>query len=606
MRSIFLTITMVLSAFNSFSANDLHSFAKPKEAVITHLSLSIEVDMDKQIISGVANYTIEKSANATLIWFDTKQLNIEKVLLNENVKTNFQLSPEKPFLGRGLSVNITADTKTVSIYYSTTKESAALQWLTPEQTEGKNAPFLFTQGQAILTRTWIPIQDSPGIRFSWDAKVKVPTTLLAVMSAQNPKQKNETGEYTFRMVEPVPAYLIALAVGDLHFITLSERTGVYAESDMVGKASDELMEMEQMLVSAEKLYGTYQWGRYDVIVLPPSFPFGGMENPRLTFATPTIIAGDRSLISLVAHELAHSWSGNLVTNATWDDFWLNEGFTVYFERRIMESISGKEYADMLAVLGYQDLLETVVDLGDTSSATKLKLNLKDKDPDDGMSDIAYEKGYFFLQYLENILARTSFDLFLNEYFKTYAFKTITTEEFLIFLNKKFPGKLDPSQIDEWIYKPGLPKTLNKPVSLRFDLVDQELSRFAEQSIKAEKLITKNWSTHEWIRFIRKLPATLPMNKMIELDNAFSFTQSKNAEIQFAWFMQAIQHDYAKADDAIISFLSSIGRRKFVLPLYKALFSNSRTAQLAKDTYVKLKTGYHSVTQQSVDEVFSIK
>ena len=606
MRSIFLTITMVLSAFNSFSANDLHSFAKPKEAVITHLSLSIEVDMDKQIISGVANYTIEKSANATLIWFDTKQLNIEKVLLNENVKTNFQLSPEKPFLGRGLSVNITADTKTVSIYYSTTKESAALQWLTPEQTEGKNAPFLFTQGQAILTRTWIPIQDSPGIRFSWDAKVKVPTTLLAVMSAQNPKQKNETGEYTFRMVEPVPAYLIALAVGDLHFITLSERTGVYAESDMVGKASDELMEMEQMLVSAEKLYGTYQWGRYDVIVLPPSFPFGGMENPRLTFATPTIIACDRSLISLVAHELAHSWSGNLVTNATWDDFWLNEGFTVYFERRIMESISGKEYADMLAVLGYQDLLETVVDLGDTSSATKLKLNLKDKDPDDGMSDIAYEKGYFFLQYLENILGRTSFDLFLNEYFKTYAFKTITTEEFLIFLNKKFPGKLDPSQIDEWIYKPGLPKTLNKPVSLRFDLVDQELSRFAEQSIKAEKLITKNWSTHEWIRFIRKLPATLPMNKMIELDNAFSFTQSKNAEIQFAWFMQAIQHDYAKADDAIISFLSSIGRRKFVLPLYKALFSNSRTAQLAKDTYVKLKTGYHSVTQQSVDEVFSIK
>ena len=597
---------MVLSAFNSFSANDLHSFAKPKEAVITHLSLSIEVDMDKQIISGVANYTIEKSANATLIWFDTKQLNIEKVLLNENVKTNFQLSPEKPFLGRGLSVNITADTKTVSIYYSTTKESAALQWLTPEQTEGKNAPFLFTQGQAILTRTWIPIQDSPGIRFSWDAKVKVPPTLLAVMSAQNPKQKNETGEYTFRMVEPVPAYLIALAVGDLHFITLSERTGVYAESDMVGKASDELMEMEQMLVSAEKLYGTYQWGRYDVIVLPPSFPFGGMENPRLTFATPTIIAGDRSLISLVAHELAHSWSGNLVTNATWDDFWLNEGFTVYFERRIMESISGKEYADMLAVLGYQDLLETVVDLGDTSSATKLKLNLKDKDPDDGMSDIAYEKGYFFLQYLENILGRTSFDLFLNEYFKTYAFKTITTEEFLIFLNKKFPGKLDPSQIDEWIYKPGLPKTLNKPVSLRFDLVDQELSRFAEQSIKAEKLITKNWSTHEWIRFIRKLPATLPMNKMIELDNAFSFTQSKNAEIQFAWFMQAIQHDYAKADDAIISFLSSIGRRKFVLPLYKALFSNSRTAQLAKDTYVKLKTGYHSVTQQSVDEVFSIK
>jgi len=597
---------MVLSAYYSFSANDLHSFAKPKEAVITHMSLSIDVDMEKQIIRGIASYTIEKSANATLIWFDTKQLNIEKVLLNENIKTNFQLSPEKPFLGRGLSVNITPDTKTVSIYYSTTKESAALQWLKPEQTEGKNAPFLFTQGQAILTRTWIPIQDSPGIRISWDAKVKVPPTLLPVMSAQNPKQKNETGEYTFRMVEPVPAYLIALAVGDLHFITLSDRTGVYAEADMIGRASDELMEMDKMLESAEKLYGTYQWGRYDVIVLPPSFPFGGMENPRLTFATPTIIAGDRSLISLVAHELAHSWSGNLVTNATWDDFWLNEGFTVYFERRIMESISGKEYADMLAVLGYQDLLETIEDFGDTSSATKLKLNLKDKDPDDGMSDIAYEKGYFFLQYLESKLGRTSFDLFLNEYFKNYAFRTITTEEFLGFLNKKFAGKLDPSQIDEWIYKPGLPKTLNKPVSVRFEMVDKELSRFIDQSTKADKLETKNWSTHEWIRFIRNLPKSIPINRMIELDNAFSFTQSKNAEIQFAWYIQAIQHDYTKADNAIISFLSSVGRRKFVLPLFKALFSNNRTTQLAKDTYIKLKEGYHSVTQQSVDEVFSIK
>ena len=606
MRSIILTITMVLCALNSYSSKDFHSFAKPKEAVISHLSLSIEVDMDKQIISGVANYTIEKASTATMIWFDTKQLNIEKVLLNENVKTNFQLSPEKPFLGRGLSVNITADTKTVSIYYSTTKESAALQWLTPEQTESKNAPFLFTQGQAILTRTWIPIQDSPGIRFSWDAKVKVPPTLLALMSAQNPKQKNETGEYTFRMVEPVPAYLIALAVGDLYFVTLSERTGVYAESEVVGKASDEWMEMETMLVSAEQLYGPYKWGRYDVIVLPPSFPFGGMENPRLTFVTPTIITGDRSLISLIAHELAHSWSGNLVTNATWDDFWLNEGFTVYFERRIMEAISGKEYADMLAVLGYQDLLETIEDLGDTSSATKLKLNLKDKDPDEGMSDIAYEKGYLFLQYLENKLGRTSFDLFLNEYFNTYAFKTITTEEFIGFLNKKFASKLNPAEINEWIYKPGLPKPLIKPKSVRFDLVDVELNRFIDESIKADKLLTKSWSTHEWIRFIRILPISITNSHMLELDKAFLFTNSKNAEIQFAWYIKAIQHNYTQADNAIVQFLSSVGRRKFVLPLYKELYANTRTSVLAKETYNKYKLTYHSVTQQSVDEVFSTK
>lgn len=597
---------MVLCALISNSANDLHSFAKPKEAVITHLSLSIDVDMEKKSIKGIANYTIEKALNASVIWFDTKQLNIEKVTLNNGIKTDFQLTAEKPFIGNGLSVNIKPDTKTVSIYYSTTSESAALQWLSPEQTESKTAPFLFTQGQAILTRTWIPIQDSPGIRFSWDAKVKVPISLMPLMSAQNPVQRNETGEYTFRMIEPVPAYLIALAVGDLYFVPLGDRTGVYAESEMIGRASDELLELEKMLESAEKLYGTYQWGRYDVLILPPAFPFGGMENPRLTFATPTIITGDRSLISLVAHELAHSWSGNLVTNATWDDFWLNEGFTVYFERRIMEAISGKDYSDMLSVLGYQDLIETINELGDTSSSTKLKLNLKDKDPDDGMTDIAYEKGYFFLKFLENKIGRANFDLFLNEYFKSYAFKTITTEEFIVFLNKKFPGKFNVQEINEWVYKPGLPSSLSVPSSSRFNSVDEVLLKFINNSSKAKDLETKGWSTHEWLRFIRKLPATITVDQVKELDKAFLFTNSRNAEVQFAWFIQVLQHDYPEADQAILNFLSRIGRRKFVLPLYKSLYKNIRTSELAKETYIKLKSNYHSVTQQSVDEVFSIK
>ncbi|MDQ3536123.1 MAG: M1 family aminopeptidase/hydrolase [Bacteroidota bacterium] len=409
---------------NNIPVKDEHSYSDPNTAVVRHLEWNAKVDFVNKIISGTAKLDIEKSPEADKIILDTKNLNINRVLLNNGNEATYYKGSENKILGAPLAISITPETTSIIVEYSTNPGAEALQWLEPNQTAGGEKPFLFTQSQAILARSWIPLQDSPGIRFTYKAIVQVPDDLMALMSAENPQSKKDDGIYTFTMEQPIPAYLMALTVGDINFQPIGARTGVYAEPSILSSAAYEFAKMEDMLLVAEKLYGAYKWDRYDVIVLPPSFPFGGMENPRLTFATPTILAGDRSLTSLVAHELAHSWSGNLVTNATWNDFWLNEGFTVYFERRIMEEINGSSYSEMLAALGYQDLIETVDELEASGKGedTRLKLNLSDRDPDEGVSDIAYEKGYFFLRNVEELVGRNKFDEFLNNYFSQYAFK----------------------------------------------------------------------------------------------------------------------------------------------------------------------------------------
>ena len=302
----------------------------PDEAVVTHLNWDANVNFELNKIQATAVLTIKTSSEAKQLILDTKDLTINSVMNGNNETLNFVLGETQPHLGTPLIIGITPKTKNVTISYETSEKAEALQWLEPSQTTDKAFPFLFTQSQAILARSWIPIQDSPGIRFTYNAQVKVPTELLAMMSASNPTEKNESGVYNFEMKQAIPAYLMALAVGDVQFSSLGQRSGVYAEPSVLAKSATEFEDLEKMISAAEELYGPYRWDRYDLIVLPSSFPFGGMENPRLTFATPTILAGDKSLTSLVAHELAHSWSGNLVTNANWNDFWLNEGFTVLF------------------------------------------------------------------------------------------------------------------------------------------------------------------------------------------------------------------------------------------------------------------------------------
>ncbi len=585
---------------------DPHSFSDPAEAVITHLDLDIVADFDHKVLFGSANYTIETAPDASEIIFDTDDgLEIKSVTLDNGQEATYRLGEEDDLLGRPLIVEIDPGTERVSIRYSTTPRAAALQWLEPQLTAGGKFPFLYSQGQAILTRSWIPIQDSPGIRITYTAEVTVPGNMLAVMSASNPQEKNETGTYTFRMEQPIPPYLMAIAAGNLAFASISDRTGVYAEPPTLDAAAYEFGNMDSMLISAEELYGPYLWDRFDVLVLPPAFPFGGMENPRLTFATPTILAGDRSLTSLIAHELAHSWSGNLVTNATWDDFWLNEGFTVYFERRIMEELYGKEYAEMLASLGLQDLKEDIDDLGPESEDTHLKLDLKGRNPDEGMTDIAYEKGYFFLRLIEETVGRDTFDRFLKTYFNDHKWETITSKQFLEYLDRHLLRPTDTNlNVDEWVYGPGLPDNCPEVEARRFVQVLKAQQDFLSGNMPAGELNTGQWSTHEWLYFIRKMPRDTESEKLRSLDRAYGLSESGNSEIQAAWYELSIYSGYSKVNiDRIEQFLIEVGRRKFLTPLYKGL-KNTDQLDKARAIYKKARPGYHSVSRNTLDDILN--
>ncbi|WP_420572836.1 leukotriene A4 hydrolase C-terminal domain-containing protein [Kordia sp.] len=586
-------------------ATDTHSYAMPNEAVAKHLMLAIDVNFDKKIITGTATYTIE-STNATEIVFDAKNLKIHKTTV-DGKEVEFTLGTNDVVLGQPLSIPIKGNSKKVAIHYETTDKTEALQFLNPQQTADKTHPFLLTQGQAILTRTWIPIQDSPQLRLTYSAKVKVPKDLLAIMSAENPKAKSDDGHYNFEMKQPISPYLIALAVGDLVYKEISPRTGVYAEKSMIDKVHYEFGDMEKMVNAAESLYGAYAWDQFDVVVVPPSFPFGGMENPRLTFATPTVIAGDRSLTSLVAHELAHSWSGNLVTNATWDDFWLNEGFTVYFEMRIMEALYGKEYANMLASIGRQDLAEEIENFKDSPEATHLKLDLKGKNPDDGMNSIAYDKGYLFLRTLEEKVGREKMDVFLKEYFNKHAFSTMTTEKFVTYLHTELLAKNNVEfNTDIWIYKAGIPENASKIVSDKFQNVENAIIEWQNGTLNEADLCKKNWNIQQKIHFIRNIPKDISIEKFTALDNACNFSNATNSYIAMVWFEQSINHDYHanNVDAQIENFLMTVGRRWYVSTLYKAFKRNDKLEE-AKRIYDKARSNYHSVTVNTIDEMLGV-
>ncbi len=584
---------------------DSHSHASASAARITHLDLDITVDMAARAIHGVASYDIAPNGADTII-LDVDGLLVDQVLVDD-AKAAFSLG-DSSFMGQALRIPIGPDSKRLAVTYRTSSDAKALQWLSPQQTADRVHPFLFTQGQAILTRTWIPIQDSPGIRLTYTARVKVPQELMAVMSASNPQEHSADGTYSFRMDQPIPAYLIALAVGDLAFERIGERTGIYAEQSVVKKAAWEFAEMERMLEAAEALYGPYRWERYDVIVLPPSFPFGGMENPRLTFATPTIIAGDRSLTALIAHEMAHSWSGNLVTNATWDDFWLNEGFTVYFENRICEAIYGKDRALMLQVLGRQDLEGTLSKLGKSGHGhdTHLRLHLEGRDPDDGMTDIAYEKGFAFLMLLESKVGREKFDAFLRTYFDRFAFQSMTTDRFLAYLDEELlkPNKVTVD-VAAWVDGPGLPKDALIPSYTGFTTVEQEVERW-QKGAGAKELNTADWNAFQWIHFLRHLPPGVSEDRLSDLDRTFGFSASGNAEILAAWYEQCIRNDHDAAYPGLDRFLTNVGRRKFLVPLYTELVNTEKGKVLAQTIYQHARPNYHAVSVRTLDELLAWK
>jgi leukotriene-A4 hydrolase len=597
-------------------AADPHSFGNLDQIRVHHVLLDLTVDFEHRILKGTAVLEYVRQAgcptDAPLV-LDTRDLTIGEVGLRKSestpqdfTPTTFHVDPPDPILGSRLTIKLNTSANQVRIQYQTAPTAGALQWLEPSLTAGKAKPFLFTQSQAIHARSWIPLQDSPAVRVTYIANIRVPKGLTAVMAAESRSAPGDMsqGLFHFVMTQPIPSYLIALAVGDLAFQPLGERTGVWAEPTVVKAAAYEFADVEKMVESAEKQFGPYRWGRYDILVLPPSFPFGGMENPRLTFATPTVLAGDRSLVSLVAHELAHSWSGNLVTNATWRDFWLNEGFTTYIERRIVEDIYGQVQADMEATLGLGELREEVRRLPQKDQI--LHVDLNGRDPDEGMTQIPYEKGSLFLRTLEQSYGRARFDAFLRAYFDEHVFQSITTADFVAFVRDRLlsqgPQSAQSIDLDAWLERPGLPGAFAEPKSSRLAAIDQNAKSWLLGSVATGKLGAGEWSTQEWLRFLQGLPEKLSVEKLTELDQAFGLTARGNSEIAHQWLLLSIRNDYRSADVRLESYLTSIGRRKLVLPLYRALLATPEGRKRADAIYVKARPTYHPITVDSIDRL----
>ncbi len=594
-------------------ARDAHSYSNPEHIRVRHVDLDLEVLFDRKVLKGASTLTIERvNSRADTLRLDTRDLKIIKAEASTDgtnfAPARFTLGAADKILGAPLTIELPAQATKVRIEYESSPKASGVQWLEPAQTAGKKHPYMFTQSQAIHARSWIPLQDSPGVRVTYSVRIQTPKQLRAVMSAESSPADGLTGNgqavYAFKMPQAIPPYLIALAVGDLSFKSLGPRTGVYTEPIMLDRAARELEDAEKMVIATEKLYGPYRWDRYDILVLPPSFPIGGMENPRLTFATPTILAGDKSLVSLIAHELAHSWSGNLVTNATWRDFWLNEGFTTYLERRIIEAIYGQRREEMEAALGLQTLQKEIADLEERDEI--LHIDLAGRDPDDGFTQLPYEKGALFLRHLEEAFGRERFDQFLKGYFDHFAFQSITTADFAKYLKENlFDSNSRPAlmvPVEEWIYKPGLPSNAPKPRSDAFARVEAQANEWLQGKTPAAGLQTKQWSTHEWLHFLHFLPQRLNTIKLKELDQTFGLTRTGNAEIAHQWLLISIRNRYEPAYPRLEEYLTSIGRQKLIKPLYEELVKTPDGRERAMKIYARARPGYHPIAQNSVDKI----
>ena len=604
----------VASVVRAAAPADTHSFANIQDFRTTHLALDLRADFTKQVLHGHADLHLERlSSEATQLVLDTRDLTIFRVelLASKPQSLKFALSERNATYGSALTVTLPASTYRafkLRVHYATSPKASGLQWLSPSQTAGKQQPFMYSQSQAVHARSWLPLQDTPQIRLTYEARVRTPKNLLAVMSADNDPSAERDGDYSFKMPQPIPSYLMALAIGDLSFKPIGARTGVYAEPSMLAASVDEFADVESMLVACEKLFGPYRWGRYDLLVLPPSFMWGGMENPRLSFITPTVIAGDRSLVSIIAHELAHSWSGNLVTNDSWDSVWLNEGFTTYLERRIVEVLYGADRRAMEDMLGMQSLQHDIADLQSKGRGdlTKLRVTLEGRDPDDAFSDVPYEKGRFFLGFLESRLGRERLDAFLRGYFDRFAFQSVSTAQFLEYFDAQILrvpyANVTKAEVLAWIDGPGLPVTASMPQSEAFAKVDAQRDAWLEGKRTAKQLDTAGWNAQQWLRLLKTLPADVSVGQLAELDAAFNFTTATNNMIAHSWLKNAIRAGYAPAYPRLETHLTAIGRRLLVKDLYEELVKTPDGAARARAIYVKARPLYQVPLAEQLDEL----
>lgn len=590
-------------------AKDVWTHAAPQVARVTHVDLNLDVDFTTRTLAGTAALDVLAAKGASEIILDVDDLEIESVTCPKGKPLRYTVSPREPELGSALTVQLDGNGR-ILIRYRSKPGASALQWLPPELTAGKQKPYLFSQGQPINNRSWIPTQDSPGIRQTWSATLTVPEGFVAVMSGD--RLDGEKGRpapdgkrsFRFRMDKPVPPYLIAFAVGDLAFKATGPRTGVWTEPAMLDAAANEVADIEKMIDAAQALYGPYRWGRYDMLVLPPSFPFGGMENPTLTFLTPTIITGDRSNTDVVAHELAHSWSGNLVTNATWSDSWLNEGFTTYFENRIMEALYGKERAAMYADLDWDGMQQDIADAGGPQApATRLH-----GEPGATFGQLDYFKGSTLLRTIEAAVGREHWDSYLRSYFDRHAFQPQTSAGFLADLRKnliKGDAALEAKlQLDRWVYQPGLPDNAVHVTSQTLAEIDTKLA-----AVKAGGPVSavrpQGWATQQWLRFLGGLPRQQTPARLKELDETLGLSASTNAYVRSAWAELAIANRYEPALPSIRAFARSVGRGLLIRPIYEALVKQGDWGKpIARSIFAEARSTYHPTLAAQVEKIVS--
>jgi hypothetical protein len=614
-------LALLLAAFPIVAlASDPHSYAEPDRFLVRHVALDLRADFEARRLEGTAELTVEQvDPNAKALVLDTRGLEIQSTHLVEASGRArvlaFSLGQQDPVLGSKLTIDfakccVTTREMRIRIAYRTSPEASALQWLEPAQTSGPH-PFLYSQGQSIHTRSWIPLQDTPGVRLTYSARIVTPPGLVAVMSAA--RQEPSPGapnEFRFDMKQAIPSYLIALAIGDLRFRSLGARVGVWTEPSRLEAAAREFADLPRMVETGEGMVGPYRWERYDLLIMPRAFAYGGMENPRLSFISPSVIAGDRSLVSLIVHELAHSWSGNLVTNATWDDFWLNEGFTTYLERRLSERLYGERRARMEDAIGFESLKQAIEDAAAAGRPqdSALKLDLAGRDPDEGVSDVAYEKGRWFLGFLEQRFGRPAFDAFLREYFDAHAFQSMTTESFrawlLARLDKPGAPAITAAEIDAWLHGPGLPATMPEVPQGMFDAVDRASAAWREGRMTTAQLPVGDWVPQEWVRFLESQPAELPDARLAMLRSQFGLGADGNAEIALAWLRLVVKTSYEPAYPDLERFLTSTGRYRLVVTLFRDLARSEAGLALGQRIYAQAKPGYHTTIRQAVERLLA--
>ncbi|KAA9129771.1 M1 family metallopeptidase [Marinihelvus fidelis] len=596
-------------------AHDYFTYANYDAFVTDHLVLDLDVDFQAQSLKGTASLHMRNllPTERTVI-LDTRDLSIASAAVRLEGEAPqaaaFRLGERDEVLGQSLSVDLPEDFDPqggfwLDIDYRTSPEASALQWLPAELTAGGKHPLVFSQSQAIHARSWVPLQDTPAVRITYEATLRTPPSMLALMSADNNPLTPRTGRYTFNMPQPIPSYLLAIAAGNLFFAPIGAETGVYSEPELLEDSAWEFAETQDMLDLAETQLGPYDWGRYDLLILPPSFPYGGMENPRLSFITPSVIAGDRSLVSLIAHELAHSWSGNLVTNATWRDIWLNEGTTSYLTARLMEDLYSKARADEERVLDWEALQADLQRVPERFQALAPKI--LPADGEGAQQAMYYAKGQFFLEHLERLFGRAVFDEFIMGYFRHFEWQSITTEQFLDYLDEHLltanPGVYTREQAGEWLYQPGVPADFVPPVSASLEAAEKAAQAFSAGEIAAFSIDHADWSPHAVVHFINSLPPSLDSEQLGQVGSAFGFSQSRNAEISRAWFIQVAQRRYQPAYGAMEEHLARYGRMKLIVPVYAALVANGEDAALAERLFKANRDSYHPIAVQAIEGAF---